>query len=53
MNEKRGVNDPMGYTMAEKILMRNMQGFPIMKPGQLEDYRPDRFMVHDIYTPLL
>ncbi len=42
----------MGYTMAEKILMRNT-GLSHLEPGQLVITRPDRFMVHDIYTPFV
>lgn len=42
----------MGYTMAEKILMKNT-GLNHLTPGQLIMTKPDMCMVHDIYTPFV
>lgn len=42
----------MGYTMAEKILMKNT-GLSHLAPGDLIMTRPDMCMVHDIYTPFV
>ena len=42
----------MGHTMAEKILMRNT-GMGHLEPGELIMARPDRCMIHDIYTPFV
>ncbi len=42
----------MGYTLAEKILMRNT-GKTNIRPGDLLITRPDRIMYHDIYTPFV
>ncbi len=42
----------MGYTMAEKILMKNT-GLDDISPGQLIMVKPDMCMIHDIYTPFV
>ena len=42
----------MGYTMAEKIMMKNT-GLSHLAPGDLIMTRPDMCMVHDIYTPFV
>lgn len=42
----------MGYTMAEKILMKNINSDNI-SPGDLIFTKPDMCMVHDIYTPFV
>lgn len=42
----------MGYTMVEKILMRNT-GEKDVHVGDIVTSKPDMFMVHDIYTPYL
>ncbi|MBQ6621969.1 MAG: 3-isopropylmalate dehydratase large subunit [Mogibacterium sp.] len=42
----------MGYTMAEKILMQNT-GLADVEPGQIVMTKPDRCMIHDIYTPFV
>lgn len=42
----------MGYTMAEKLLMRNV-GRDHLEPGELVITHPDRYMIHDIYTPFV
>ena len=39
----------MGHTLAEKILLRNT-GLEDCKPGDIVMTRPDRVMIHDIYT---
>jgi len=39
----------MGYTIAEKILMRNT-GLDHVEPGQIVMTKPDCCMIHDIYT---
>ena len=41
-----------GYTLAEKILMKNANANHVM-PGDIVITTPDMFMVHDIYTPYL
>lgn len=43
---------PMGYTLAEKILMKNV-GLNHIKPGDIIITRPDMYMIHDIYTPFV
>lgn len=40
----------MGYTMVEKILMRNA-GVDNVEVGDIVTTHPDMFMIHDIYTP--
>jgi len=42
----------MGYTLAEKILMKNT-GLKEIKPGQLIITKPNMYMIHDIYTPFV
>ena len=42
----------MGYTLAEKILMKNV-GAESLKPGDLIVSKPDMAMIHDIYTPFV
>lgn len=42
----------MGYTLAEKILMKNT-GETNIKPGDIVIAKPDCYMVHDIYTSFL
>ena len=42
----------MGHTMAEKILMKNI-GRDHLEPGELIMVQPDRYMIHDIYTPFV
>ena len=39
----------MGYTLVEKILMKNA-GVDHVSVGDIVITRPDMFMVHDIYT---
>lgn len=42
----------MGYTLAEKILIRNA-GVQSCKPGDIVITKPDVVMFHDIYTPFV
>lgn len=42
----------MGYTLAEKILMKNT-GEKHIQPGDIVITHPDMYMMHDIYTPFL
>ncbi|WP_334332420.1 3-isopropylmalate dehydratase large subunit [Companilactobacillus sp. HBUAS59544] len=42
----------MGHTLAEKLLIKNT-GEKNLKPGDIVTAYPDRYMIHDIYTPFL
>lgn len=42
----------MGYTMAEKILLKNT-GLSHIAPGDFIITEPDMCMIHDIYTPFV
>jgi 3-isopropylmalate/(R)-2-methylmalate dehydratase large subunit len=42
----------MGYTLAEKILMKNT-GLNSIKPGDIVITKPDMYMIHDAYTPFI
>lgn len=42
----------MGYTMVEKILMKNSKSGHV-NVGDIVIAKPDMFMIHDIYTPYL
>lgn len=42
----------MGYTLAEKILLKNT-GLKTIKPGDIVITKPDMYMVHDVYTPFI
>ncbi|MBY0024308.1 3-isopropylmalate/(R)-2-methylmalate dehydratase large subunit [Paenibacillus jamilae] len=42
----------MGHTLAEKLLMKNT-GEQGLAPGDIVIARPDRYMIHDIYTSFL
>lgn len=42
----------MGYTMVEKILMKNSKSGHV-NVGDIVISKPDMFMIHDIYTPYL
>lgn len=42
----------MGYTLAEKLLMKNT-GKTSLKPGELLTVNVDRVMVHDLFAPFV
>ena len=42
----------MGYTLAEKILMKNT-GVKTIAPGDIVVAHPNCYMIHDIYTSFL
>lgn len=42
----------MGHTLAEKLLIKN-SGQKTLQPGDIITAYPDRYMIHDIYTPFV
>lgn len=42
----------MGYTLAEKLLMKNTGKTPV-KPGEILTVNVDRVMVHDLFAPFV
>lgn len=43
---------PMVHTLAEKILQRHT-GIDNLEPGRIVTTQPERYLIHDIYTPFV